>query len=187
VGVDVRAVPTGNIYPLPRSSLVALDPARLLAAKYAYTTRYVAAQDARPSRGYMLDLDHSARPQPGDVVGWRCARRGAPSTSRRQLRLGEVERLGLSSWGTIRTWRSRWSTSTACPSCTASATRCSEPEHVSGPACRRTAWSSELERHRVAGLDLRLIEVDNAVVGYQPRPAGGADAEAFLAALHPVA
>jgi poly-gamma-glutamate capsule biosynthesis protein CapA/YwtB (metallophosphatase superfamily) len=45
----------------------------------------------------------------------------------------------------------------------------------------------ELERHCVAGLGLRLIEVDNAVVGYQPRPAGGADAEAFLAALHPVA
>jgi poly-gamma-glutamate capsule biosynthesis protein CapA/YwtB (metallophosphatase superfamily) len=46
---------------------------------------------------------------------------------------------------------------------------------------------AEVEPHRVVGLDLRLIEVDNTRVDYQPRPATGTDAEAFLAALHPVA
>lgn len=35
----------------------------------------------------------------------------------------------------------------------------------------------------VTGLDLRLIEVDNAVVDFQPVPASGADAEAFLETL----
>jgi poly-gamma-glutamate synthesis protein (capsule biosynthesis protein) len=42
---------------------------------------------------------------------------------------------------------------------------------------------ADLERHRVVGLDLRLIEVDNTRVGYQPRPATGPEAEAFLAGL----
>lgn len=45
---------------------------------------------------------------------------------------------------------------------------------------------ADLDRRRVAGLDLRLVEVDNAVVGYQPRPATGPEAEAFLAGLLPV-
>ena len=45
---------------------------------------------------------------------------------------------------------------------------------------------ADLDRHRVAGLDLRLVEVDNTVVGYQPRPATGPEAEAFLAGLWPV-
>lgn len=45
---------------------------------------------------------------------------------------------------------------------------------------------ADVEPHRVAGLDLRLIEVDNTVVGYQPRPAAGPEAEAFLAGLRPV-
>jgi hypothetical protein len=68
VGIDVRAVPTENVNPFPRSSLVALDPARLRAAKFAYTTRYVAAQVAREPRGFFLDVDPSARPGAGDVV-----------------------------------------------------------------------------------------------------------------------
>ena len=46
----------------------ALDPARLAAAKYAYTTRFVAAEVQRDPRGYFLDTDPSVRPQPGDVV-----------------------------------------------------------------------------------------------------------------------
>jgi len=45
----------------------------------------------------------------------------------------------------------------------------------------------EVEARRVVGLDLRLIEVDNTVVRYQPRPATGTGAEAFLAALRPMA
>jgi len=48
--------------------MVALDPGRLAAAKYAYTTRYLAAEVAREPRGYFLDVDPSVRPNPGDVV-----------------------------------------------------------------------------------------------------------------------
>jgi len=68
VAIDVRAVSTGKIHPSPRSSLVALEPARLAAAKYAYTTRHVAAHVAREPRGYLLDVDPSTRPHAGDVV-----------------------------------------------------------------------------------------------------------------------
>jgi poly-gamma-glutamate capsule biosynthesis protein CapA/YwtB (metallophosphatase superfamily) len=42
----------------------------------------------------------------------------------------------------------------------------------------------DAEAHRVAGLDLRLIEVDNRVVGFQPRPAEGPAASAFLSSLY---
>jgi poly-gamma-glutamate synthesis protein (capsule biosynthesis protein) len=44
---------------------------------------------------------------------------------------------------------------------------------------------AELQPHVVVGLDLRLLEVDNTRVDYQPRPATGPEAETFLAGLHP--
>lgn len=65
---DVRAFASGRIHPLPGSPLAPLEPARLALAKYAYTTRYVAAQVAREPRGYFLDAAPSAKPQAGDVV-----------------------------------------------------------------------------------------------------------------------
>jgi len=48
--------------------MVALKPARLAAAKFAYTTRHLAAAIGREPRGYFLDADPSVRPNPGDVV-----------------------------------------------------------------------------------------------------------------------
>jgi len=68
VAIDARAVSNGNLRPLRRSSVVALEPRRLAAAKYAYTTRFVAAQAARDPRGYFLDTGPAVRPHPGDVV-----------------------------------------------------------------------------------------------------------------------
>jgi hypothetical protein len=68
VAIDVRAGSTDNFHPLPRPSRVVLDPERLTAAKYAYTTRFVAAEIAREPRGYFLDTGPSVRPQPGDVA-----------------------------------------------------------------------------------------------------------------------
>jgi hypothetical protein len=67
VAIDVRPVFTDNLN-LPRPSRVALEPARLTAAKYAYTTRYVAAEIAREPRGYFLDAEPVDGPNPGDVV-----------------------------------------------------------------------------------------------------------------------
>jgi poly-gamma-glutamate capsule biosynthesis protein CapA/YwtB (metallophosphatase superfamily) len=43
----------------------------------------------------------------------------------------------------------------------------------------------DVDEHHVESVDLRLIEVDNTVVGYQPRPATGPAADAYLAALAP--
>jgi poly-gamma-glutamate capsule biosynthesis protein CapA/YwtB (metallophosphatase superfamily) len=42
---------------------------------------------------------------------------------------------------------------------------------------------ADIERHRVTGLELRLINVDNAAVGYQPTPAADAPAAAYLESL----
>jgi molybdopterin-guanine dinucleotide biosynthesis protein len=60
---------------LPVTPLTALDPwlnelspARLRAAKYAYTTRYVADAIARQPSGYFLLAAPETRPHPGDVV-----------------------------------------------------------------------------------------------------------------------
>lgn len=42
---------------------------------------------------------------------------------------------------------------------------------------------AEVDRHRVIGLDLQLINVDNAAVGYQPTPGTDAASAAFLQTL----
>ncbi|MDQ4008219.1 MAG: DUF1611 domain-containing protein [Actinomycetota bacterium] len=49
-------------------SVVALDPARLAAAKYAYTTRFVAERVHADPRGYWLASGPETSPSPGDVV-----------------------------------------------------------------------------------------------------------------------
>jgi poly-gamma-glutamate capsule biosynthesis protein CapA/YwtB (metallophosphatase superfamily) len=43
---------------------------------------------------------------------------------------------------------------------------------------------ADVRPHRVVGLDLHLIHVDNRVVRYQPRPADGPEASAFLGSLY---
>ncbi len=68
MAIDARASSTDNLRPFRRPAMSALDPQRLVAAKYAYTTRFVAAEVAREPRGYFLDTGPVVRPQPGDVV-----------------------------------------------------------------------------------------------------------------------
>ena len=43
---------------------------------------------------------------------------------------------------------------------------------------------AEVERHRVTGLELHLIHVDNAIVNFQPQPAFDAEAQAYLRTLY---
>ena len=43
---------------------------------------------------------------------------------------------------------------------------------------------AEVERHRVTGLELHLIQVNNAIVNYQPQPAFDAEARAYLRTLY---
>lgn len=43
---------------------------------------------------------------------------------------------------------------------------------------------ADVEPRRVTGLELRLIHVDNAMVNFQPQPAAGAQAEAYLRSLY---
>ena len=52
----------------PDPWLVSLSPTRLRAAKYAYTTRYVADVIAQQPDGYFLQAGPDTRPHPGDVV-----------------------------------------------------------------------------------------------------------------------
>jgi hypothetical protein len=68
VAIDIRAGFASTPRGFPDASLVALTPERLTAAKYAYTTRYVAAQVAEEPRGYFLAVDPLTAPRPGDVV-----------------------------------------------------------------------------------------------------------------------
>jgi hypothetical protein len=48
--------------------LIALSPARLRSAKYAYTTRYVAESIEEQPHGYFLEAAPETRPRSGDVV-----------------------------------------------------------------------------------------------------------------------
>lgn len=72
LAIDIRAgrARRSALRAIPRTSgsLVALTPQRIAAAKYAYTTRFVAQAVAREPRGYLVDVDPQTRPRPGDVV-----------------------------------------------------------------------------------------------------------------------
>ncbi len=66
------AIDVTNGLPAPHTTLdpwlIALSPARLRSAKYAYTTRYVAESIAQQPHGYFLLAAPDTRPQSGDVV-----------------------------------------------------------------------------------------------------------------------
>jgi molybdopterin-guanine dinucleotide biosynthesis protein len=67
VSIDIRAGLNGHpAFASP--DLTPLPPQRLLAAKYAYTTRYVERAVAREPRGYLLHAEPDQGPRPGDVV-----------------------------------------------------------------------------------------------------------------------
>jgi hypothetical protein len=76
VSIDIRAGLSAHPATLA-SPPVPLPPPRLLAAKYAYTTRYVARAATHDPQGYVLHTEPERPPRPGDVV------------------LAEVVRLGL--------------------------------------------------------------------------------------------
>lgn len=52
----------------PEPGATALEPSRLLSAKFAYTTRYVERRVRHMSEGYGIAAGETVRPQPGDVM-----------------------------------------------------------------------------------------------------------------------
>jgi hypothetical protein len=78
-----------------RRDVTAVAPERLSAAKYAYTTRYVAAQVAREPHGYFLANAPDTRPDPGDVMLAEVTRLGqhprleSPASRRAQMYVGD--------------------------------------------------------------------------------------------------
>jgi len=96
------AIELGQAYALsdrlqysPRGDLVAVAPERLAAAKFAYTTRHLAARVADEPRGYFLASDAQVRPSPGDVVLAEVTRLGqhpkleSPVSRRAQMYVGD--------------------------------------------------------------------------------------------------
>lgn len=79
----------------PRANLEAVAPERLAAAKFAYTTRHLAARVADEPRGYFLASDAAVRPRPGDVVLAEVTRLGqhpkleSPVSRRAQMYVGD--------------------------------------------------------------------------------------------------
>ena len=96
------AIDLGQAYALsdrlqgsPRGDMAAVEPERLVAAKFAYTTRYLAERVAREPHGFFLASGAEVRPRPGDVVLAQVTRLGqhprleSPVSRRAQMYVGD--------------------------------------------------------------------------------------------------
>jgi hypothetical protein len=95
MAIDVEHTLSDRVQRGPRADLVAVAPQRLAAAKFAYTTRHLAAKIAGEPHGYFLATGADTRPSPGDVVLAEVTRLGqhlkleSPASRRAQMYLGD--------------------------------------------------------------------------------------------------
>jgi hypothetical protein len=93
--LDMRQPWTNQLQGSSGHELVPVPARRLSTAKFAYTTRHLAAQVASQPEGYLLETDPGSRPGPGDVVLAEVTRLGqhprleSPESRRAQMYVGD--------------------------------------------------------------------------------------------------